>query len=278
MNGLFIKTDGYFRSSSDLCDIYYAVWTPKCAPSAIVQIVHGARESIGLYSDVIAYLVSKGYVVCMHDMLGHGKSCESDGGKFGFFAESDGDRFLIKDTEALRVLMRQKYRRLPYFLLGNGLGSLIARAYASAYPDGTLDGLIVASPYKKRLGLLKAASKMSGAMSRSALLHRIETGESPSGEILTTQAYRDILILSSYCGENLPPRALPIFISAENKGARAAIKLYERYFSEAISDVSCKIYEKGNLSSEDALSDLADWIQTVVDAKIELMRQNTFHF
>ena len=278
MNSDFVKTDGYFRSSSDSCDIYYAVWTPFSAPSAIVQIVHGSRENIDLYEGVISSLVSKGYVVCMHDQLGHGKSCESSGGKFGFFAESDGDRFLIKDVEALRVLMRQKYRRLPYFLLGNGAGSIIARAYASAYPDGTLDGLIVSSPYKKSLGLLKIVSKLSSAMSRSSLLHRIETHKAPSGEILTTRAYRDILMLSSYCDENLPPRALPIFITAENKGAKAAVKLYERYFDKEISDVSCKIYENGLLQSADAFSNLADWIQTVVDAKIELIRQNTFHF
>lgn len=290
MNENFVKTDGYFRSSSDSCDIYYSVWTPQSAPSAVVQIVHSARENIDTYGEIIPSLVSRGYVVCIHDQLGHGKSAESDGGEYGLFAEKDGDRFLIEDTEQLRALMRKKYRRLPYFLLGNGLGSLIARSYAGAYPENTLDGLIIASPYKKNLGLLKMVSwltvSLKGTRYRSSLLHKIESGEKANEKTLCAKAYRDMLILASYCEDHHPPRSLPVFIISNSKSkmgshGKAAAKLYEKYFNEEISDISCKFYEDSLLKASaesEMFSDLYSWIDRVVDAKIELIRQNTFKF
>lgn len=290
MNENFVKTDGYFCSSSNTCDIFFSVYTPSRAPSAVVQIVHSSHESAESYGEIISFLVSKGYVVCIHDQLGHGKSAESDGGEYGFFAECDGDRYLIEDVEKLREIMRKKYRRLPYFLLGNGFGSLIARAYAAAYPTDTLDGVIISETPKKNLTLLKMLSKASaslkGAHHRSRLLNKIETGKKDGKDMLCAKAYCDLLMLSSYCDGHLPPRSLPVFMISDTQSAftsrgKASVKLYEKYFDKEISDISCKLYDSSLVTQKadsEMLSDLALWIDRVSDAKVELLRQNTFNF
>ena len=290
MNEAFVRSDGYFRSSSDTCDIFYSVWTPSSAPCAVVQIVHGARENISDYEKIAEFLVSKGFVVCIHDQLGHGKSVSENGGEIGFFASDDGDGSLIRDIENLRTIMRKKYRRLPYFLLGHRFGAFIAQAYAAAYPENTLDGLIISSPYKENLGILKFVSKLSltlkGARHRAHLLHKLETGEKANEKALSVKAYRDLLELAGYTKDHLASRALPVFIVAGvsdrlGKGGKTAVKLYEKYFDAGVSDVSMKLYERSLLGAsekDEIFSDTAEWIKRVLDAKIELIRQNTFHF
>ena len=93
---------------------------------------------MGRYEEFARFLASKGIVVCGHDLLGHGYSAKTDD-DLGFFATSDGDKYLLEDVEKLRAIMRKKYRRLPYFLLGHGLGSFIARAYSAAYPEENIE-------------------------------------------------------------------------------------------------------------------------------------------
>ena len=43
-------------------------------PKGVIQIVHGMSEYIDRYDDLAKYLVSRGFVVCGEDHIGHGKS------------------------------------------------------------------------------------------------------------------------------------------------------------------------------------------------------------
>ena len=169
------KSDAFFTSSDKKTAIHYSVWTPELHPKAVIQIVHGMCENVGLYTEFAEFLCSKGYVVCGHDMLGHGENVTEDSIP-GHFGDTDGDRYLLSDIEKLRVIMREKYRSLPYILLGHSLGSFAARAYAAAYPEGNLDGLIISgtagNEKPARLGKSVASiiEKLRGANHSSKLI------------------------------------------------------------------------------------------------------------
>ncbi len=325
MNDNFIKTTGFFESSNGKDSIAYYVWTPSTAPRAVVQIVHGMCEHIGRYEEFAAFLASNGLVVCGHDQLGHGHTakCDED---LGFFAESDGDKFLLEDVDKLRLIMREKYKRLPYFLLGHSFGSFVARAYASAYPPENIDGLIISGtcgdnlPAKAGMLAAKMIAKAKGKRYRSPLLYKIAFGsynERFKGEIeeskgnawvttdkeelarynsdkfctfrFTTQAYHDMFMLINYNKTHLPHRSTPvlIFSGVEDPVGNYGVgvgALYEKYFEAEISDVSFKLYENERhevltgVKRHEAFEDTLVWIDRIIDAKIELIKQNTFNF
>ncbi|MBR3715840.1 MAG: alpha/beta fold hydrolase [Clostridia bacterium] len=248
MENTFIKNSGTFESSDSENNIVYYVWTPIGNPRAVVQIVHGMCEHMERYEEFARFLTSKGIVVCGHDQLGHGHTARSDE-DLGFFAPSDGDKYLLEDVEKLRLIMRKKYRRLPYFLLGHSFGSFVARAYASAYPEDSIDALILSGtcgddlPAKAGKIAAKMIAAFRGKRYRSPLLFKLAFGgynkrfadeiEESKGcawvttdkEVLdkyindkfctfrfTTQAYHDMFMLIEYNKEHIPPCSLPVYI------------------------------------------------------------------
>ncbi len=325
MSDNFTKDTKTFESSNSSDNIAYYVWTPMGAPRAVVQIVHGMCEHMGRYEEFARFLASKGFVVCGHDQLGHGNTakCDED---LGFFAESDGDRFLLEDVEKLRGIMRGRYRRLPYFLLGHSFGSFVARAYAAAYPEGNIDGLIISGtcgdnlPAKAGEIAANMIASIKGKRYRSPMLYKLAFGsynkrfkseikESNGNAWVTTdkeelarynsdkfctfrftaQAYHDMFMLINYNKTHLPPRSTPVLIFSGvedpvgNYGLGVSA-LYEKYFESAISDVTLKLYENERhevltgVKRHEAFEDVSAWMDRVIDAKIELMKQNTFNF
>ncbi len=130
-----------FISANKESEIKYYVMRPETAPLAVIQIVHGMKEYIARYTELCSYLCSLGFVVCGHDQIGHGESVK-ELSELGYFAKNDGDVALVSDVEQLRLIMKKKYRALPYILLGHSFGSFVARAYAASHPDA-IDGLIL---------------------------------------------------------------------------------------------------------------------------------------
>ncbi len=248
MENTFTKTYGTFESSREVESIHYAVWTPSESPRAVVQIVHGMCEHIERYDEFASFLASHGIVVCAHDQLGHGHSAKSDA-DLGFFAEKDGDRYLLADVDIMRTVMRKKYRQLPYFLLGHSFGSFVSRAYVAAYPEDSVDALILSGTSGDSLptGAGKLAAKLISALcgkrNRSKLLFKLAFGSynkhfpseikeskgnawvTTDKEVLakynadkfctfrfTSQAYYDMFMILSYIKTHLPPCSLPIYI------------------------------------------------------------------
>ncbi|MBQ8742799.1 MAG: lysophospholipase [Clostridia bacterium] len=250
MSVSFKKDHGYFESSNGTSRIHYCIWTPDSPPRAIVQIVHGMCEYIERYDTFARFLVSKGIVVCGHDHIGHGKSVESED-DLGFFAPSDGDVCIVSDVEKMRLIMRERYRQLPYFLLGHSFGSFVVRTYAFAYPADSVDAVILSGTCGDELPsgagriLASIIAALRGKRHRSKLLFKLAFGgynkrfkseiESSKGfawvttdpqELeryvsdslctfrFTAQAYRDMFMIISHNKKNLPHRSLPIYLFA----------------------------------------------------------------
>lgn len=116
-------------------------WIPEGEVRAVVQISHGMSEHIERYGEFARFLAGQGILVVGHDHLGHGGSASSEE-DYGYFAEKDGNRALIKDLHKVFALTRKEYKDVPYVLLGHSMGSFLARQYLCYY-GGELDGAVI---------------------------------------------------------------------------------------------------------------------------------------
>lgn len=243
----YTKEQKSFLSPDKETEIVYYVYTPDATPKAVLQILHGMCEHMDRYAHFAEYLCGKGIVVCGFDMRGHGRTARV-GDDFGYFGPKKGYDYFSKDTEALRLIMREKYKRLPYIMFGHGMGSLVLRDYIVDH--GTdIDGAVIAGTvggsYPLRKGIIKTEliARFKGEKSRLESLKDeimknfgLDLPENAEGAwlsrdmsvgaenakdemcsfIFTTRGYNDLLRL--YDNVSYPewaedvPKSLPIFI------------------------------------------------------------------
>ena len=137
----YIKETGKLASRNGMQDITYYIYTPLSTPKAILQISHGMCEYIERYEDFIDFLTGQGFLVCGNDHLGHKNSAISKD-MLGYFAPKDGYTFLARDLARVTRMVQRQYPDLPFFLFGHSMGSFVARAYLTRYPD-SVDGIII---------------------------------------------------------------------------------------------------------------------------------------
>lgn len=177
----FLTKEYTFPSASGLCDIYAQSAAPIDYGSirGVVQISHGMAEYSNRYAGFALELCKSGYAVFVSDHIGHGSSV-TDKNMLGFFGES-GEETFVEDMKALTDIIKSEYNDLPLYLLGHGMGSLIARKYTAKY-GYLLDGVIYTgtSGQNPALGvgiqLANTLIKQNGPYYRSELLDTIAFG------------------------------------------------------------------------------------------------------
>ncbi len=178
----FLTKEYSFPSVSGLCDIYAQSAAPIDYGSikGVVQISHGMAEYSNRYSRFALELCKAGYAVFISDHVGHGSSVENKE-MLGFFGEENGEETFIDDLKALTDIAKSEYPNLPFFMLGHGMGSLIARKYTAKY-GYLLDGVIYSGTSGENpalgVGILLANTmiKQNGPMHRSEVLDTIAFG------------------------------------------------------------------------------------------------------
>ncbi|MEG0911330.1 MAG: alpha/beta fold hydrolase [Ruthenibacterium sp.] len=128
------------NGTDTIAAFYYTC--PAVKPRCILQISHGMCEYIGRYDAFAGFMAQNGFVVCGNDHLGHGDTSRGEGGIDGYFAKSDGRKYVLQDLHRMNSLVCKDYPGLPLILLGHSMGSFFARLYAATYPE-TLQGLIL---------------------------------------------------------------------------------------------------------------------------------------
>ena len=100
------------------------------------SIVHGMSEHVERYAPFASFLVSKGFVVCANDHVGHGKSA-SDKESLGHMPLRNGAEVLIEDVHELRKMMQGRYgEEVPFVMFGHSMGSFMTRCYLTRYAKG----------------------------------------------------------------------------------------------------------------------------------------------
>lgn len=177
----FLTKEYTFPSVSGLCDIY----AQSAAPidygqiKGVVQISHGMAEYSNRYAHFALELCKNGYAVFISDHVGHGSSV-AEREMLGYFGEN-GEETFVEDMKTLTDIIKNEYNDLPLYLLGHGMGSLIARKYTAKY-GYLLDGVIYTgtSGQNPALGigiqLANTLIKQNGPYYRSELLDTIAFG------------------------------------------------------------------------------------------------------
>ncbi len=108
----------------DGLELYCEVYAPQQQQGVIVAL-HDFGEHVGLYRKAYQRLVSAGYKVYTFDLRGHGKSP----GDRAYIEDFDD---FLEDVDLLwaRVSDRESQSRDKVFLLGQGMGALIALRFA----------------------------------------------------------------------------------------------------------------------------------------------------
>lgn len=208
---------------------------------AVVQISHGMCEHINRYLPFFRFLAREGFVICGHDHLGHGKSCQ-DPSRLGFISSENGYHYLVEDLHAVSLHLKKRYPDLPLFLFGHSMGSMIARLYLSKYASllqgAVLCGTAGPNPASRAgMALCRHIIATKGEMYRSPRLYQMIFGSYNSrynhpkteyawlsrdeaavqayiqdplcGFSFTASAYLDLLSLQYYCNTRLWYKTLP---------------------------------------------------------------------
>lgn len=170
-----------YHSNDHVTKIHAIRWIPEGKVRAVLQISHGMVEFIDRYDEFAAYLAERGILVTGNDHLGHGSSVRSEE-HYGYFADVDGNKTLLRDIHRLRRLTQEKYPDVPYFLLGHSMGSFLARQYLCVYGEGLAGAVIMGTGYQPRIAtqfgmlLTSTMAKFLGWNYRSALVDAMAFG------------------------------------------------------------------------------------------------------
>lgn len=135
-----VRNEFTFPSADGKTQIHAVEWLPDGEVRAVLQIAHGVSEYILRYEPFAAYLTERGFAVVGHDHLGHGSSIGPTG-KPMYFGPKGSWNWVVQDMETRRILARDQFPDLPYFLLGHSMGSFLARTYLIRHP-GKVDGAV----------------------------------------------------------------------------------------------------------------------------------------
>ncbi|HZK29278.1 MAG TPA: alpha/beta hydrolase [Clostridia bacterium] len=175
------KTE-HLRSSDGKTDLYLQVWDPGDRPRAVLQIAHGMVEFIDRYDRFARALASEGILVAGHDHLGHGNSVTTKE-DWGYFAKENGNRLVLEDMRAVRLMLKESYPDSPYFLMGHSMGSFLTRQYLHTFPDDSFAGIILTGTgmqpawlVSTGLMLAKMIRALKGDRHRSQFLTNLSLG------------------------------------------------------------------------------------------------------
>ncbi len=145
-------------------------------PKGIVQFVHGMAEHKARYFGAMEVLAQAGFATVIHTHRGHG-NCPI----LGHFGKG-GAEGMIADTRKVAELAMEEFPRLPIFLFGHSMGSLVARCCLKRYDDLWNGFFVCGTPFAPPalIGLaqvfIAAKIKLHGDEYRSSTVNKMVTG------------------------------------------------------------------------------------------------------
>lgn len=142
-----MKKEFFYPSCDKVTQIHAVEWIPRGQVKAVLQLCHGMVEYIDRYDEFARFLAERGIYVTGHDHLGHGKSVASED-DYGFFHETEGNKYVIGDIHKLRQITEKKYPDIPYVMLGHSMGSFLLRQYLTIYSANLAGAVIMGTGWK----------------------------------------------------------------------------------------------------------------------------------
>ncbi|SDB83908.1 Lysophospholipase, alpha-beta hydrolase superfamily [Raineyella antarctica] len=136
---------------------------------------HSAR-----YERFAQALTAVGYAVYASDHRGHGgTAADAD---VGYFGDTDGWDTVVADLAEVGAHARAEYPDIPVALFGHSMGSTLARAYVTRYPDD-VDALVLSGTAgdpgvagKVGLGIARLEARIRGRRHVSTLMNSLVFG------------------------------------------------------------------------------------------------------
>ncbi len=177
-----LKNEFSFLSSNGTNTIRGIKIYPETGPyKGILQISHGMVEHYDRYIDFMEYMAGEGFVVYMHDHLGHKHSVDSDE-QLGYFAPQNGYIHVLRDLLHTAQMAKSEYSDLKLYLLGHSMGSFFARVFAQAHGD-VIDGVLISGTGGPNgaagaaVKIIKVLKKLKGDKHRSDFIRNLAFGK-----------------------------------------------------------------------------------------------------
>lgn len=172
------KSDFYISSGNGKNKLHCILWEPEKEAKAVLQISHGMNEYIERYDRFAQFLTDAGIVVAGNDHLGHGMTAYTKE-ELGYFAENEPSKTVVEDLHRVTANLKEKYKDLPYFVMGHSMGSFLIRRYIMTY-GYEADGVIIMGtgtqpPYILTAGkfVIRMLKAVKGEHYRSALFDNL---------------------------------------------------------------------------------------------------------
>jgi alpha-beta hydrolase superfamily lysophospholipase len=284
-----LKSETFWFKDRDGVDIFVYKWLPHDKTRGVVQIAHGAVEHAARYRRVAEELTKNGYIVYANDHRGHGITGEKFG-KMGYLGPGGWESTVYVLNE-LTEIIKKEWKEIPVFLLGHSWGSFLTQDYIHIWSD-KLQGAI----FSGTTGLpLPEVERDAEGMGLNFLIDKPKTPfDWLSRDEYEVQKYID----DPFCGfstENtgfmeamvdawprlLDPendkkisKNLAVYIFAGSMdpvgGEKGVKKLFERYKTAGLNDVTYKIYQQGRhemfneINRDEVIKDLILWLDSHV--------------
>ena len=197
--------------SADGLSIACVKWKSRGRTRGIVQIAHGFGEHMGRYTELADTLVDHGFAVYGNDHRGHGLTARTSAG-LGDFGPGGFDQ-VVEDMISLRVIAKHDYRRIPYLLLGHGMGSFAAQQFILDHSH-SIDGLALSGS-----GILDGLLRIApGAHSAHEVMGLMSATFGPARTafdwLSRDTAQVDAFMADPLCFSSLQPTSMESFLSA----------------------------------------------------------------
>jgi len=172
------KSEFYMASKDGKNKLHCVLWEPAGEVKAVLQLSHGMVEYIDRYDRFAAFLNEAGIAVIGNDHLGHGKTASTEE-DLGYFCEEEPSKVVVEDLYQITCKMKEKYKGVPYFVMGHSMGSFLIRRYIMTYGN-QVDGVVISAtgsqPHITVLAgkiLIRFLSLWKGERHRSAFFDKL---------------------------------------------------------------------------------------------------------
>lgn len=275
-----------YPSRDQRTQLHAVRWIPEGGIRGVVQICHGLFADTEQYDEFATFLADNGYLVVGHDMLGFGKSVTGENG-YGYFTEERGNECLLTDIRNLFLMTNEKYEDKPYFLFGQGMGSVLAQQYITIFGD-ELNGVILSGTMRippSKLRSLKWKTMFAGKSKGWNTENRklcdamfADAAALSAGGRLSVNALHELLRAIEWTQNKMylkkMAKSIPILIIGGKKdpmthGGDDLRTMYILYLQNHVRDVVVKLYpdDRRDLLTEENRHAVAADILTWLDAR-----------